>query len=50
MLHPDLVPWPIKDSNTPHEAVYEINGADVRNGEGDAFTFSSKELIAKNAS
>tara|TARA_R110000737_G_scaffold342039_1_gene366444 strand:+ start:226 stop:1272 length:1047 start_codon:yes stop_codon:yes gene_type:complete len=46
VLHPDLVPWPIKDSNDPHEAVYEIDGADVRNGEGDAFTFSSKELIA----
>ena len=46
VLHPDLVPWPIKDSNTPHEAVYEINGADVRNGEGDAYVYTSKELIA----
>jgi hypothetical protein len=46
VLHPDLVPWPIKDSNTPDEAVYEINGADVRNGEGDAYVYSSKELIA----
>jgi hypothetical protein len=50
VLHPDLVPWPIKDSNTPDEAVYEINGADVRNGEGDAYVYSSKELIANNAS
>jgi hypothetical protein len=48
VLHPDLVPWPIKDSNTPHEAVYEINGADVRNGEGDAYVYSSKELIVEN--
>ena len=46
VLHPDLVPWPMKPSNDPHEAVYEINGTDVRNGEGDAYTFSSKELIA----
>ena len=46
VLHPDLVPWPIKDSNDPHEAVYVIDGVDVRNGEGDAFTFSSQELIA----
>jgi hypothetical protein len=40
------VPWPIKDSNDPHEAVYEIAGKDIRNGEGDAFTFRSRELIA----
>jgi len=46
VLHPDLVPWPIKDSGIPDEAVYVINGVEVRNGEGDAFTFSSKELIA----
>ena len=46
VLHPDLVPWPVKDSNTPHEAVYEINGKDIRNGEGDAYVYSSKELIA----
>lgn len=45
VLHPDMVPWPMKLSNTPHEAVYEIDGVDVRNGEGDAFTFSSRELI-----
>jgi len=48
VLHPDLVPWPIKDSNHPDEAVYEIDGKDVRNGEPDAFTFSSAELIAVN--
>tara|TARA_R110000765_G_scaffold140999_1_gene241697 strand:- start:417 stop:1481 length:1065 start_codon:yes stop_codon:yes gene_type:complete len=46
VLHPDLVPWQIKDSDNPHEAVYEIDGVDVRNGEADAFTFSSQELIA----
>tara|TARA_R110000824_G_scaffold243247_1_gene431873 strand:+ start:3322 stop:4359 length:1038 start_codon:yes stop_codon:yes gene_type:complete len=45
VLHPDMVPWNQKDSADPHEAVYEIAGKDVRNGEGDAFTFSSKELI-----
>ena len=46
VLHPDLVPWPFKDSGGPNEAVYVIDGVDVRNGEGDAFTFSSQELIA----
>jgi hypothetical protein len=46
VLHPDMVPWELKPSDNPHEAVYEINGVDVRNGEGDAFTFSSQELIA----
>jgi len=45
VLHPDLVPWPMKDSGSPHEAVYEINGTDVRNGEGDAHVFTSQELI-----
>jgi hypothetical protein len=45
VLHPDLVPWPIKDSTNPHEAVYVIEGTEVRNGEGDAFVFSSKELV-----
>ena len=40
-----MVPWPQKDSNDPHEAVYEIDGKDVRNGEGDAYVYSSKELI-----
>tara|TARA_R110002012_G_scaffold54_4_gene160 strand:- start:2575 stop:3639 length:1065 start_codon:yes stop_codon:yes gene_type:complete len=46
VLHPDMVPWPIKDSNDPHEAVYEINGKDIRNGEGDAYVYSSREIIA----
>ena len=48
VLHPDLVPWPIKDSNHPDEAVYDINGTDVRNGEPGDNTFSSAELIASN--
>jgi hypothetical protein len=26
--------------------VYEIAGKDIRNGEGDAYVYSSKELIA----
>tara|TARA_R110000787_G_scaffold99187_2_gene203683 strand:- start:2339 stop:3367 length:1029 start_codon:yes stop_codon:yes gene_type:complete len=46
VLHPDLVPWEIKDSTNPHEAIYIIDGKDIRNGEGDAFVFASKELIA----
>jgi CRISPR/Cas system-associated exonuclease Cas4 (RecB family) len=46
VLHPDLVPWKMLDSGNPWEAVYEIDGKPVRNGEGDAFCFSSVELIA----
>lgn len=46
VLHPDLVPWQQKDSPNPHEAIYIIDGKDIRNGEGDAFVFASKELIA----
>ena len=46
VLHPDLVPWLIKPSNNPHEAVYEINGKDIRNGEPDAYVYGSKELLA----
>ena len=45
VLHPDMVPWEIKDSGNPDEAVYVVNGVDLRNGEGDAFSFSSEELI-----
>lgn len=46
VLHPDLVPWQIKDSPDPHEAVYEIDGVDVRNGHPDAHVFASSELLA----
>jgi hypothetical protein len=49
VLHPDLVPWKQMDSTNQWEAVYEINGVPVRNGEGDAYTFASSELLA-NAS
>jgi hypothetical protein len=45
VLHPDLVPWQRKPSNDSHEAVYEIGGKDIRNGEADAFCFGSKEII-----
>lgn len=46
VLHPDMVPWPRKPSGSPYEAVYDIHGVDVRNGEGDEHVFSSQELIA----
>lgn len=46
VLHPDVVPWPRLESNTPTEAVYEIEGKWIRNGEGDANTFSSVELVS----
>lgn len=50
VLHPDLVPWQLdSDASSDTEAVYLIDGTPVRNGEADAFIFSSAELIA-NAS
>jgi hypothetical protein len=45
-LHPDLVPWKMKDSGHDWVAVYEIDGHDVENGEPCANVYSSKELLA----
>lgn len=46
VLHPDLVPWPIAGQSSGWEGSYLIDGKPVRNGEADAFTFSSHEIIA----
>ena len=46
VLHPHLVPWPRRASSDQWEAIYVIDGKDVRNGEPDAFTFGSKEILA----
>ena len=45
-LHPDLVPWPMKESAHDWIAVYEIDGVDVQNGAPDANVFASKEILA----
>lgn len=42
VLHPDLVPWKMKDSTMEWTAVYEVDGHVVINGEEG---FSSQELI-----
>lgn len=46
VLHPEMTPWKRLPSDSSNEAMYEIDGQPVRNGEPDAFTFSSKEIIA----
>lgn len=46
VLHPDLVPWKLKDGPNEWTAVYVIDGQDVSNGEPDATIFASRELIA----
>lgn len=46
VLHPDLVPWKMKDSPWPWIAVYEIEGRDVANGEGDVHVYTSREILA----
>jgi hypothetical protein len=47
VLHPDLVPWQIADSPNQWEAVYIIDGVPVRNGEGDANVYSSREILER---
>lgn len=49
VLHPDLVPWQRKDSDNEWQAVYFIDGKDIKNGDPSEGAYSSKELIA-NAS
>jgi hypothetical protein len=49
VLHPDLVPWKRKDGPDEWTAIYEINGVDLANGEGDAHVYTSKELLANPA-
>jgi CRISPR/Cas system-associated exonuclease Cas4 (RecB family) len=46
VLHPDLVPWKLIPGEADNEAIYEIHGHHVRNGEADANVFSSKEILA----
>ena len=46
VLHPELVPFQRKESASDWEAVYVIDGKEVRNGEPDANVFSSKEIIS----
>jgi hypothetical protein len=45
LLHPDLVQWKIID-HTENELTFEVDGKPVRNGEPDAFVFSSSEILA----
>jgi hypothetical protein len=46
VLHPDMVPWEIVDSDSSEYAVYIIDGKPVKNGKKDHRIFSSEELIA----
>ena len=46
VLHPDLVPWPLKESPDRWTAIYVIDGRDVVNGEGDAHIYTSREIIS----
>lgn len=46
VLHPDLVPWKMKEGLDQWTAVFEIDGRDVANGEGDAHVFTSREILA----
>ena len=46
VLHPDLVPYPRKESDNEWQAIYVINGKDVINGEPSESVFGSKEILA----
>ena len=46
VLHPDVVPWPRKNSADQWVGVYVIDGVDVSNGEGDANIYTSREILA----
>lgn len=46
VLHPDLVPWKMLESTTEWDAMYEIDGHSVANGEPDVCVFGSKEILA----
>ena len=50
VIHPDSVPWTREASQNPHVAVYLIDGKRIQNGEPDAHTFGSKELLSENIS
>jgi hypothetical protein len=47
-MHPDLVPWERLASPSEFEAIYLIDGEEVRNGEPDVYTKSSAEILGKN--
>lgn len=50
VLHPDLVPWQMKDGPDEWTAVYEINGVNVANGDPEQEgVYGSKELLANAA-
>jgi len=46
VLHPDMVPWRMMESDDQWSAAYDIDGHRVTNGEPCANSYSSKEIIA----
>jgi hypothetical protein len=49
VLHPDLVPWDLKLSEDGWDAIYIIDGNEVKNGERARDVFDSAELLADPA-
>lgn len=46
IIHPDLVPWELKESSTEDTVVYVINGKDVINGNPENGAYNSREILA----
>lgn len=46
VVHPDLVPWQMAESDNQWQAMYIINNRKVKNGAPDFDCYSSKEILA----
>ncbi|NCC85293.1 MAG: hypothetical protein EOM03_14370 [Clostridia bacterium] len=46
VLHPDLVPWQVLNSDEDFTAVYQVDGKLIKNGAPDSQVYSSQELLS----
>ena len=46
VIHPDLVPWKRKESDKEWQAIYIVNGKEIKNGEKAPDVFTSKEILS----
>jgi hypothetical protein len=49
VLHPDLVPWQRKESDDEWQAIYVIDGKEVKNGIPGPGVYSSNEILANHS-
>ena len=46
VIHPDLVPWKRKETDKEWQAIYIVNGKEIKNGEKAPDVFTSKEILS----